>query len=319
MDVLGLLTAYQAPAVVTAAHRVGLFDALHAGPADAAELAQRLGTAPAPTTSLLESLVGLGLAVRGDAGYTLTPQAVRDLGQQGRFRRIVEKEASLARLWLELADVVRGEGPLLPPWRDRLVREPAAALAFLEALADLAVHAGPDLRRLPELTRGRVLDVGGGLGAHARLLAGAGASVTLVELPPVTEWARARLADLSPRVRVVAADVLEGSSCGVDASSHDAALVSHLLHDLPEADALRALHAVTGAVRPGGRVVVSDIAGETGPGAFGPMFDLMMHVETGGAAHPLDRLEGMMREAGVHDVRRVAQFEPATVLAGHRP
>ena len=318
MEVIELLTAYQGPAVVTAAHRVGLFDALRAGPAKATALAQRLDTAAAPTRSLLDSLVGLGLATRGDAGYTLTAEAARDLGRTGRLARVVEKEAAFAGLWLELADVVRGDGPLLRPWRERLVHEPAAALAFLEALADLAVHVGPDLRRLPELTQGRVLDVGGGLGAHARLLAEVGAVVTLVDLPAVAAWAGTRLADLSPRVRVVVADVLDGGTCGVETVSHDSALVSHLLHDLVEADAQRALRAATAAVRPGGPVVVSDIAGDTGPGAFGPMFDLMMHVETGGAAHPLGRLEGMMSDAGLSGVHRVSEFEPATVLVGHR-
>lgn len=61
---------------------------------------------------------------------------------------------------------------------------------------------------------------------------------------------------------------------------------------------------------------MNDFAGDFGPGAFGPMFDVMMRVETGGAAHSLETLRFMLGSAGLQDIR-VADFpEPITVLTG---
>ena len=49
------------------------------------------------------------------------------------------------------------------------------------------------------------------------------------------------------------------------------------------------------------------------------MFDVMMRVETPGAAHSLATLRAMMVEAGLEDVRREPFDEPLTVLVGRRP
>jgi len=65
--------------------------------------------------------------------------------------------------------------------------------------------------------------------------------------------------------------------------------------------------------------VVNDFAGDAGPGAFGPMFDVMMRVETGGAAYPLVTLLSMVESAGFTDVAAVALPEPLTVITGVRP
>jgi hypothetical protein len=75
---------------------------------------------------------------------------------------------------------------------------------------------------------------------------------------------------------------------------------------------------VRAADAPGGTIVVNDFAGDAGPGAFGPMFDVMMRVETGGAAHPLGALRAMMESAGFEDVTVVDLPEPLTVLKGIR-
>ena len=89
-----------------------------------------------------------------------------------------------------------------------------------------------------------------------------------------------------------------------------------MLHDLSEAEGIRLLQRVILAVKPGGSVVVNDFAGEVGPGAFGPMFDVMMRVETGGAAYPLATLRSTLESAGLQKVQVAGFPEPATVLIG---
>lgn len=316
-DPIAMLTGYQPAATLTAAHRVGLLAALADRPLSAAGVAERLGLAPGPTQALLASLAALDVLVVDVDGYRLTPGLADQVLGEG-FGLVVEKEAVFARVWLDLADTLRDGAPRLDPWTVRLAEQPAGALAFLEALEELAVRTAPPLARLPELAGRRVVDVGGGLGHHARMLAEGGAEVVLVDLPVVAGWARERL-DGVEGVTVVATDVLADPACGVAPGSMEAALVSHLLHDLPVADALTVLHGAVAAVEPGGWVVVNDFAGDVGPGGFGPLFDVMMTVETGGRAHALGTLVEMMTRAGLVEVRRLSPGDPATVLAGRRP
>lgn len=320
-DVTGLLdvlTGYQGAAVVAAACRTGLVDALATAPASADDLAARAGLAPGPTRVLLDTLVGLGLVVADDGGpergYAAADLVAR-LRAGGDLRAVVDKEAFFARLWTGLDTTLRTGRPLLPPWRERLETTPDVARRFLEALVTLAVETGPDLTGLAELGPGdRVVDVGGGLGSYAVPLAHAGAAVTLVELPAVAGWARERLAG-GPPVTVVAADALVEPACGVEPGSADAVLLAHVLHDLDDDDARTLLARAREALRPGGSVVVVEIPGE---GAFGSLFDLMMRVETPGRARTGAELHALLREAAMVDVRDAPYPRPVLVTVGRR-
>lgn len=321
VDVGGLLqvlTGYQGAAAVAAACRTGLVDALAAAPGSADDLAARVGLAPGPTRSLLDTLVGLDLVVADDAGRVRGYAAgdlVARLRSGGDLRAVVDKEAFFARLWTGLDTTLRTGRPLLPPWRERLQATPDVARRFLEALVTLAAETGPDLTGLDELGPGRrVVDVGGGLGSYAVPLALAGAAVTLVDLPAVAGWARESLAG-GPPVTVVAADALVDPACGVEPGSADAVLLAHVLHDLDDDDARTLLAGARAALRPGGSVVVVEIPGE---GAYGSVFDLMMRVETPGRARTAAEIHGLLREAAMVDVRDAPYPRPVLVTVGRR-
>lgn len=321
-DVYGLIdliTGYQPAMAVFAARRLGVFDALGSTPESVESLGTRLEVEEAPLGALLRALARIGLAGEHAAGFTTTDFVARHLTGRGDLALVVEKEEYFARAWLGLEGVVRTGRPALMPWRDILADDPETACMFLEALDVLALHTGPAVWELPELTRGRkVIDVGGGFGYYARRLAEGGSIVVLVDLPLVIDTLRDRMKSV-PGVELVAADVTVEPSCGVDPASMDAALLSHLLHDRPVEAGVDLLRRVLAALRPGGTVVVNDFAAESGPGAFGPMFDLMMRVETGGAAHPLATLAEMVRTAGFQSVQVLDFPEPLTVLKAVRP
>lgn len=319
---LDLVTGYQRAAVITAAVRVGLFDALdETVPATVDTLVPRLGLAGGTTlTALLDVLVAHRLVGRSADGYVRRGPIAAALTRDGDLPAVIAKEARFARLWNDLDRVVRDDAPLLAPWRERLASEPDVCRGFLDALDVLARRTGAPLDRLRELAPDRrVLDVGGGVGSFARLLAAGGSTVTLVDLAPVTDWAREALVDVLDAVTIVTADVVAEPTCGVEAASHDAALLSHLLHDLGDADAAAALAHATAAVVPGGHVVVSEFAGDAGPEDFGPLFDVMMRLETGARARPIVELAEHMEAAGLVDVRRAPFGEPLTVLVGTVP
>ncbi|NOY57019.1 MAG: methyltransferase domain-containing protein [Actinobacteria bacterium] len=320
-DVFGfidLLTGYQPAMVVMAARRLGVFENLTSEPCDVADMAATIGVDAAALGALLRSLAGIGLAVEDGGRFATTPFVAAHMAGGRDLALVIEKEEYFARAWLSLGDVVRTGRPALEPWKSRLASDPATAHMFLDALNVLAEHTGPRPWDLPELAPGRrVLDVGGGFGYFAFRLAEAGSAVVLVDLPPVIEALERRLNTLPDvSIELIAVDVMTAPSCGVDAGSVDAALVSHMVHDLSEEEGVDLLRRVCSAVRSGGTVVVNDFAGDVGPGAFGPLFDVMMRVETGGAAYPLATLRSMLEAAGLQEVRAVEVPEPVTLLMG---
>ena len=323
-DVFGfidLLTGYQPALAIMAAGRLGLFDALGDEPRTVDEIADGLDLDVPALGALLRALAGIGMAGRSDGGFTATAFTADHLTGGRDLALVIRKEEYFARAWLSLDDVVRSGEPVLEPWRNRLTSDPETAHMFLDALNALAEHTGPRPWEMPQLAPGkRVLDVGGGFGWYATRLAAAGSTVVLVDLPGVVAAIGDRLAGApAGSVELVAADVMTAPSCGGGAGSVDAALVSHMLHDLSIDDGIRLLGRAASAIAPGGTVVVNDFAGDAGPGAFGPMFDVMMRVETGGAAYPLVTLLSMVESAGFTDVAAVALPEPLTVITGVRP
>lgn len=320
--VIDLMTGYQAAATLTAAARLGVFDALETGPADAVATAAALGTDPSATAALLDSLVGLALLNRCGELYETTVMA-RRLTHTGDLRLVAEKEAFFARVWLDLADAVRTGKPLVAPWQQRLATDPEQARQFLRALVVLARETGPDLTGLPGFAPGvSVADLGGGLGSYAVPLATAGASVTLVDLPPVTKWVAEEIASADPNVRaritITEADLLAADAASAVGGGCDLVLLSHLLHEFDDADCARVLQLATAICRPGGSVVVFELPGDP-PGAFGPMFDLMMRVETPGRGRRTEEFVAMLTDAGLAEVRVLDEFaRPHGVVVGTR-
>lgn len=319
-ELIDLITGYQPAAAITAALRVGLFDVLTRTPKSSQQLAADLNVDEPSLEALLDALAAIGLTHEKDGGFTTTSFVAERLAQGGPLASIVEKEAFFAVAWQELDAVIRTGEPVIMSWRDRLESDPSTARAFLEALDVLAEISGPPVEELPELVPDkRVVDIGAGLGSYSKKIAAAGSDVLLVDLPPVIEWARKQLNEGQLDIEFIATDVFRDLADAIPKESVDAALVSHMLHDLSPGRAVDLLESVHEVLRPGGHVVVNDFAGDSGPRAFGPLFNLMMRVETGGAAHKIDRLQEFLRRAGFTDVRQVEYEEPLTVLVARKP
>ncbi len=313
-ELIDMVTGYQPAAAVAVGLELGVFDALSHGRATSLVLADSIGCEEGALHSLVEALAALGLVERDGSGYRNSSYVAERVAGGGPMASVIRKEAFFARAWQRLEEVVRTGEPAVIGWAERVSADPESAYQFLIALDALATATGPDLATLPELAPHRTVgDLGGGLGTYSVQLANAGSTVVLVDLPPVVGWARRAAGDV-PRLSMLATDVFSHPSAGLEESSFDAILVSHVLHDLSFDRAVDLLRRAKRALAPGGHLVVNDFAGDAGPGAFGPLFDVMMRVETGGAAYPLAGLKAMIEEAGFSDPRRADFEEPATVL-----
>ena len=143
----------------------------------------------------------------------------------------------------------------------------------------------------PPRPGGRMLDVGGAPGVHARAFAGDGWDVTVVDLPGTLEIGARdlRAAGVTP----VAGDATQGLPEG----PWDAVHLGNIAHLLDRDEAAALVARAVAALAPGGLLLIGEVLGDRRP--QGPVFGLMMLVSTvGGEAWTEDDYRGWMAAAG---------------------
>lgn len=181
--------------------------------------------------------------------------------------------------------------------------------AFLAArLAALPLR--PLAREFGEL-HGRVLSVGSGYGLNERWLAELNPGVT-VEGSDVDEERVAVAAaseHRSPRVRLRLLDVRELD----ERNAFDAAVAIDVLHHVPSADHEGITRALAGAVKPGGVVLVKDIAHTPRwQHAFNALHDRIVSAEATTFSREPEQMAALFEGAGFRTERcyRVAPLSP---------
>ena len=306
-ELYGALTGYQAAAVLMTADRVGLIAALAGDGGSTDDLIAATDASARGVEVLLGSLAALGI-VREEAGIHRLTEAGAPLATAGPngLARLIRKEAVFYDLWGRLDRAVSSGDALLAPFAERARTDPAAAEAFLLVLNDLAGRVAPDLVPAARLDGKRCLaDVGGGGAAYALAFARAhpGLAVTIVEQPdvvPISLRAVAAAGADGRSVRVVAGDATR-PGLDLHGERFDAALVSHVIHDLDPEAARAVILGTASALEPGGVLLVHDVFREHG--AADPviaLFDVMMFVENpGGRTHRLADVRAWLAEAGL--------------------
>jgi SAM-dependent methyltransferase len=318
---LELCEAYQRTAVVAAAVRTGVADALTPTGGTSAAVAQACGCDSRGITALLGALVALGLAERDGDRFRLSDDgAVLARSHPQTVALIVEKEWFFYEAWAGLEQTVRDGHARIAPWRDRLRREPTRSLDFLRALDDLAARFGGEPAELAQpLQPGTLLDVGGGAGSHAARLVAAqpGLDATVLDLPEVEALLRER----HPGLGFVAGDFEQDRFGRPVGEQWDAVLLANVLHDHAPADASRIVREAAGLLRDGGTMLVYEWVLEESrdaPAAVA-MFALMMMVENeGGAAYTDSELTSWLAEAGLSDIELRRGSGPIAVMRATR-
>jgi len=316
-QLLELLTQYQLPAIIRAAHQVGVFRELGSGPATLDDLAARLALPPRSLGILLRGCVGAGLlSLEGDR-FANSPLAAETLvpGSPGYLGRLVEKEAFFYDSWSQLAACVRTDQAALAPIQVRARQDPETTHSFLLALDDIATLYGRHFAgRLDLAGCRRLLDVGGGVGSYAIALANKYPElhVTIVDLPEVVPWAREFVAQagMAERIAVEPLDFLADRF----PVGYDVVLFSNIFHDQPSTVNQGLLAKAYQALESGGRVVVYEFLLE--PDRITPatsaVFAVMMLVENqGGNVYTGQELASWMANAGFGAISTTRLPEPS--------
>jgi hypothetical protein len=310
-----LLRGYRPAQVLITCAELGVFEALHAAPASAEDLSQRLGTSPLGLARLLNVAVALGLLEKHGGYYANSAISAACLAGEGPFYlgNLVRREGAFYRRWSRLTEAVRTSRRPEENVRDEggtnWVRD------FELALYDVARTTAPAIAEalgslLPQWIGKpiRVIDVGGGHGAYSMALARRYRNVEAVvfELPAAAEVAREIVgaSDVANRVGVRSGD-FKTDDLGAD---FELALLFGVLVSEPPADAIALLKKIHAALVPGGLVAIRGFyldPDRTHP-PDAALFDLQMLLSTGaGAAYTVDDVVTWLSEAGFLPVETV--------------
>ena len=313
LDFLGAL-AFR---TVASAWRLGVFEALSAGPLTATELARRIRADERGTVALLDALETLGYVKNRHGLYAATAMVAKWLPLLGDGIGFCEM---LVERFQDLDESVRRGGPVIDA-REWLDRRPDGWREFQAGMVALARMTADEIVgkvKLPADARS-LLDVGGGHGLYSMKFCRRNPqlSATVFDLPEGLEVTQATIAaeGMGGRVSVQAGDFWIDDF----GSGYDVALLFNIIHANLPAKNVELLQKVAGTLGSGGLVVILDqLAGEARGGtsrAFAALMGLNLFNLTGGQAYEFREIAGWLVETGFASPRRIGLLKsPGTSL-----
>lgn len=309
--ILEAMGAFQVTAVLGAAIRLGIFDAIAAGQSQVDEIAASIAADERATQILLDALAAIRFLEARDDRYALTPVTDAFL--------VRERPAYIGGLadvyysdwqWhghLQLPEAVRAGGTVggkeqdvetleHPFWETFATAYTGASTPFAEALADLLAPWAA--RRSPL----EVLDVACGSGIYSLTLADRQphARVTFLDqanvLPATHRYAREL--GLADRTTSIDGDMFAIPLGG----PYDLAIASHVFHHFSQERCVRLMRRLRDALREGGRLAIHDFAAASSDPAEEPiprLFSIIMLIRTRqGRAYSVADHQQMLAAAG---------------------
>jgi hypothetical protein len=259
-----LMDGYLTTQLIAIAARLGVADVLAAGPRTGAEVAAEVGAAPGPLTRVLRGLALDGVLAEGSDGrFALTEvgACLRDAIPGSMRGPAIVRGGLYFRAAAGLLAAVTGgrtafEQIYGEPFFDHLDGHPDHAGEFQASMAGRAGQEADAVVRAYDFSGLDLLvDVGGGPAVllSAILRSAPGLRGVLFDREPTMAAAMARLEaeGVAERAECVAGDFFSALPAGADAY-----LLSRVLHDWDDADALRILTVCRAAMTPAGRLLV---------------------------------------------------------------
>ncbi len=325
--VAGIAGGYVEARILQAAVCLGVFDALRRQTADAPAVAAAVGADARAMGLLLDALVVLGLLERDGPGYRLNDLSTTYLSAASPrdFSGMIRFDALSWDAWGKLEDAVRGGRPARVP--DMYQHDEAETAVFIDAM-DSLVKARGDAEVVAELLHlggaRRLLDVGPGPATYPIALCRRYPELraTLYDLPGTLRVTERYVAasEVAARMECVAGDYRADAVPG----GYDVIFLSNIIHGEDEAANEALVGKLSGALVPGGRLVIKDhiVGGTPAETAAGTVFSLLMLLTTeGGRCYTREEVSGWFERAGLKDEGRVALPPPFTssLAIGRKP
>jgi hypothetical protein len=306
-ELLAVVRGYQRSRVLTVVAELGIADLLREGPRAVGDLAAATGTHAPTLYRVLRAVASIGIFVEhADRRFGLSP-----VGEYLRRDHPLSVDPAARmfgadyewRAWGELLHSVQtGENAALHAigtdvWEHRR-RHPDHGEVFDATMRIFSRADNPSVLAVHDFGRYRtVADIGGGTGAVLAGVLAAHPSTrgVLFDQPAVVAAAGPVLdeAGVADRVTVVPGDLFTEIPRGADAY-----LLVRILHDWPDADALRILRGVRAAMRRDARLLVIDaVVGPPNEEPPAKFLDLMMLVSAGGRERTIDEWRTLLADA----------------------
>jgi SAM-dependent methyltransferase len=253
-----LTGGYRAAAVIFAANRLKIFEALAKLPSPAPLLAKRLNMNKRALTILLDALVSLELLGKRGSTYRCRRDTKRYLIPTSRdyLGHMLDHRMNLMEAWMDLPRVVKKGGPAHIRRRKRSTSEQKA---FILAMSDIGKRSAAMVLEKIDLSRyTKMLDLGGGPGTYAIEFCRRNRALNAVvfDLPETVPIARGhiRKAGMRGRIGTLAGDYFRDEI----GSGYDLVLMSNIIHSASLSEVRRLLKTVHRSMVPGGLVIVKD-------------------------------------------------------------
>jgi len=320
-ELFRLASGFMITKAIGAAVQLGLPELVSERNRSAAELASAAGADPDAITRLLRALASVGVFTDDDGVIRHTPMSellARDAAGSFAAQALVLSGYQYLT-WGESLESFRTGLPAFPavhgqPIFDWLAEHPEQASQFNEAMS-----GGASLRREPLLDRdwsgvSTVVDVGGGSGSTviALLLAHPHLRGVVFDLPHVEGEARAAIeqAELSARCRYVGGSFFESVPPGADVY-----VMSAILHDWDDDDAVKILTNIRSAIAPDGKLLLLEsVLPERSSSDLGLLIDLEMLVAVGGKERTHAEWATLLSRAGFRLNRVVPTATPVSII-----
>ncbi|WP_412516364.1 methyltransferase [Actinomadura madurae] len=297
------------PMAVRVAATLRLADHIAAGRTTPGDLAAVVDADRDALGRVMDHLVTSGVLSRaGDGAYGLTAlgEQLRD-DHPGGLRPWLDLDGAIGRAdlcFVQLLHTVRTGEPAFPrqfgrPYWDDLAADDARSASFDALMGSRLVAEAPAVAAAyPWGELGHVVDVGGGNGSLliALLRAHEGLRGTVIDLAGPVDRARQAIASagLDDRAGAQAGSFFDALPAGAGGY-----LLSGVLHDWDDEDALRILRRCAEAAGAAGRVLAVDHVADGGEGAQHTEGDLRMLCYVRGRERTLDRLGELAGRAGL--------------------
>ncbi len=283
--------------------KLGVFDALTAGPRPAAAIAERCGTSAGATEKLLNALVGSGYLVFANAKYALSAVA----------RKWVTSDSPTSMRDKVLFEFVEWDliGHFEEYVRTGIPLEMHGSLSgeqwglYQRAMRTLSGLAAPEVVRRTPMPGGAttMLDIGGSHGfiSVAMCRKYPALRAVILDLPAAVAQAAPILAKegMGDRVTHRAGDAL---TADLGTAAWDCIYVSQLLHHFDEPTNRALVQRMAHALRPNGVLVVLEMirpASPTEAGQVGALLDLYFALTSQSGTWSIEEMQGWQRDAGL--------------------